>query len=245
MASDRVVVTGAHVERPAGPWTATVHQLLTHVRARAGPVVPMPLSVVDGVEIVSFLPGDAGPACWPWQATESGLRSAAVLLRRVHDATRSWDPPADARWSRPAAAAADVICHGDPGPWNMVWSGGSATGLFDWDLAYPGPALDDVAYALEYLAPFRSDEVALRWHGFPEAPDRPRRIASFAQAYGLPDTAGLVDAVMERQRATIDHTALLAADGIEPQRTWVVDGYLAELESRLAWTVDNRDLMLT
>jgi hypothetical protein len=173
------------------PWTATVHDLLVHVRAHAGPVVPEPVAVADGVEIVSFLPGDADPACWPWQATDAGLRSAAVLLRRIHEATRSWHPPAGARWSRPAAAGADVVCHGDPGPWNIVWTGGMATGLFDWDLAYPGPALDDVAYALEYLVPFRSDEVAVRWHGFTEPPDRPRPMALFAQAYGLPATAGL------------------------------------------------------
>jgi aminoglycoside phosphotransferase (APT) family kinase protein len=227
------------------PWTATIHDLLVHIRAHAGPVVPEPVAVADGVEIVSFLPGDAGQACWPWQATDAGLRSAAVLLRRVHEATRSWHPPADARWSRPAVAGADVVCHGDPGPWNMVWNGGVATGLFDWDLAYPGPALDDVAYALEYLVPFRSDEAAVPWHGFTEPPDRPRRMALFAQAYGLPGTAGLVDAVLERQRATSEHVALLAADGIEPQRTWVAQGFLAQLESRLAWGAENRDQLLT
>ena len=49
----------------------------------------------------------------------------------------------------------------------MVWREGEAAGLFDWDFCHPGPRQEDVAYALEYLAPFRSDEVAARWHGSP------------------------------------------------------------------------------
>lgn len=56
----------------------------------------------------------------------------------------------------------------------------SAVGLVDWDFAHPGPALEDVAYAVEYLAPFRSDAHAVRWHGFSTAPDRRRRIEVFA-----------------------------------------------------------------
>jgi aminoglycoside phosphotransferase (APT) family kinase protein len=110
----------------------------------------------------------------------------------------------------------------------MVWNGGAAVGLIDWDQAHPAPAMDDVAYALEYLAPFRSDEHAIRWQGFTGPPDRMRRIALFAQAYGLDSPTGLVDAVIARQRRTIAHVRHLADKGVQPQRDWVAAGHLAE-----------------
>ena len=34
----------------------------------------------------------------------------------------------------------------------------------------PGDPLDDVAYACEYVAPFRDDATCLRWHGFSAPP---------------------------------------------------------------------------
>ncbi len=106
-----------------------------------------------------------------------------------------------------------MVCHGDPGPWNMVWDGTRAIGLIDWDLAHPGPAMGDVAYALEYFTPFRSDEVACDTadgYHFPDPPDRRARLSAFASAYGLSSTAGLVDRVIDRQSATITHVQDLA-----------------------------------
>ncbi|TDE95847.1 aminoglycoside phosphotransferase family protein [Occultella glacieicola] len=244
----RVAVVGDVVHRPAQVWTPTVQALLRHLSANglAG-AVPEPLGIDGAVETVRLVPGEAGPACWPHQATERGLASAGRLLRVVHDATRGWRPPPGARWSRPPSTdttgAPFVICHGDPGPWNMTWTGGTATGLFDWDQAYPGPALDDVAYALEYLAPFRDDAEAVRWHGFEVPPDRRRRIEVFARAYGLDSTAGLVDAVIRRQAQTVDHVRALADAGVQPQARWVGEGYLDVLADRVAWSRTNRELM--
>ncbi|MBZ2195768.1 phosphotransferase [Occultella gossypii] len=244
----RVAVLGDVVHRPAQAWTPTVHALLRHLTASGlADVVPEPLGIEGDVETVRLVPGDAGPACWPYQATERGLASAARLLRAVHDATRGWRPPSGARWAHPPRAAAAggtfVICHGDPGPWNMTWTAGVATGLFDWDHAYPGPALDDVAYALEYFAPFRDDAEAVRWHGFTSPPDRRRRIEVFAAEYGLDSRAGLVDAVIARQEATADQVRALADAGVQPQARWVHEGYLDVLAARVAWSRANRDLV--
>lgn len=238
---------GDVVRRPAQPWTPTVHALLDHLRRRGLTCVPQPVGVEEGVEEVTALPGDAGAQCWPHQATDRGLRSAARLLRTVHDATRGWSPPEDARWALGARTGDDVlVCHGDPGPWNATWRGGEAVGLFDWDLAHPAPALDDVAYALEHLAPFRDDDEAARWRGFAAAPDRRRRVRVFVDAYGgAPadlDDAALVEAVIARQRQTVEDCAALAAAGVEPQRTWVADGFLDELRARVRWSEANRHL---
>jgi hypothetical protein len=46
----------------------------------------------------------------------------------------------------------------------------------------------DVAYALEYVAPFRDDDTCRRWLAYPRPPDRRGRLELFARAYGLVST---------------------------------------------------------
>ena len=43
----------------------------------------------------------------------------------------------------------ELICHGDFGPWNLVWRDGMPVGLIDFDDARRGDASEDVARALE------------------------------------------------------------------------------------------------
>jgi len=232
------------VRRPAQAWTPTIHLLLAHLRRQGLAGVPAPMGVRGDLEEVSFLPGDAGAACWPHQVGEAGVVSAARLLRSIHEAGRGWRGPPGSAWARPASPEAEVICHGDPGPWNMVWRDGRAVGMIDWDLACPGRALEDVAYALEWLAPFCSDAEAVRWRAFAGPPDRPARIATFTRAYGMEGTAGMVDAVIARQRATIDVTRDLATRGVQPQAQWVSDGLLDVQAERVRWSERHRHLFL-
>jgi aminoglycoside phosphotransferase (APT) family kinase protein len=175
------------------------------------------------------------------QATDAGVRSAARLLRRVHDATAGWKPPSDAVWAVEPPTSGEVVCHGDPGPWNMVWRKGRAVGLFDWDFCHPGPRHEDVAYALEYLAPFRDDEEAQRWLGFTRPPDRAGRLRAFCEEYGI-SSEGMVDSVVEVQRRTIDRVRTLAAAKVEPQATWVKEDFLTELAARVSWSDNHRHL---
>ncbi|WP_211367248.1 aminoglycoside phosphotransferase family protein [Pseudonocardia kunmingensis] len=226
-----------------------MHALLRHLMAAGLSGVPEPLGIDNDVERLRLVPGAAGSQCWPRQATEHGLRSAARLLRAVHDASQTFVPPDGAVWSVAEVAGSEgsvskgTICHGDPGPWNMTWHGNTATGLFDWDFAHPAPAIDEVAYALEYFAPFRSDTEAIRWLGFRNPPDRRRRIAAFVEAYGLDCVTGLVDAVIARQLQTIEQTRSLAERGVQPQRDWVASGHLDELRARVRWSEANRALV--
>ena len=53
---------------------------------------------------------------------------------------------------------------------------------------------------------------------------------------------GLVDAVLDEQRATLDATIALAARGLDPHAEWVRDGFVAEQQGRIAWTERNRHL---
>ena len=238
-----VTFTEDLVLRPVRSWTPTVHALLQHLRDQGLSSVPEPVGIDGDVEAVRFMPGDAGVDAWQHQHGEEGVRSAARLLREIHEASRGFAPADDARWALPAEPGADVVCHGDPGPWNMVWDGPRAIALIDWDLAHPSPAMSDVAYAMEYFTPFHSDEVACdtdEGHHFPAPPDRRARLSAFASAYGLDSTAGLVDRVIDRQTTTITQVQYLAEQQVQPQQAWVEEGYLDELRSRLRWSRENR-----
>lgn len=84
----------------------------------------------------------------------------------------------------------------------FVWNDAWAVGLIDWDYLHPAPRLDDVAYALQWFAPTRSDELTRSWRHFPAAPDRRHRMAVFLEAYGDPPEFDVVDAVTARIQAT-------------------------------------------
>jgi Ser/Thr protein kinase RdoA (MazF antagonist) len=135
------------------------------------------------------------------------------------------------------------MCHGDPGPWNFVWDGHEATGLIDWDFLHPGPRLDDVAYALRWFAPARSDALALDWHHFPTVPDRRVRIRAFLDAYGGLPPFDHVEAIARRMEATMEVERSLAEAGVEPQRTWVAEGHLDEEAEEVRWVRDHRALL--
>lgn len=237
-----VTVTGDLVLRPVRPWTATVHALLAHLRAEGLDCVPEPVGIHAEVEAVTFIPGDAGPDAWPHQVSDAGLTSAASLLRRVHDASTGFQPEGEATWAFAPAAGADVVCHGDPGPWNFVWRDGVAVALIDWEYASPGPALDDVTAALDSFTPFRPDDAAVG-HGFTAPPDRRARLASFATAYGTGGTSGLVDRVLDRQQTTVARALDLAERGFEPWASWVQSGGLDDLRARPRWTREHRHLL--
>lgn len=238
-----VTVVDGLVLRPVRPWTGAVHALLTHLREQGLDCVPEPVGVRDDVEAVTYLDGDAGFAAFAHQYDEAGLCSAARLLRRVHDASESFEPPPTVEWAFPPTSGAPTVCHGDPAPWNFVWRDGEAVGLIDWDLASPGAPLSDVAHALEHFAPFRPDEAATGELGFPAPPDRAARVRAFASAYGLDSSAGLVDRVLDRQQLTVTRVLHLAERGEEPWASWVRSGALEELRDRVRWTREHRHLV--
>jgi len=236
-----VELTDEIVTRRAGPQSVTVHSFLRHLRDRGLDCVPEPLSLNGNTETLRYIDGDSGGDGWQHQHDERGLRSAARLLRRIHDASIGWQPPDDAVFDAPPTeGAGDLYCHGDPGPWNFVWRNGEAVALIDWDFLHPAPRLDDVAYALLWFAPMRDDAACLGWHHFPEVPDRRERITAFLDAYGTLPVFDVAEAVIRRRRATIEHVRSLADQGVEPQRTWVAEGSLEEEAAEIDWIVTNR-----
>lgn len=196
-----VVRIGDTVHREAGPWTPTVQRLLAHVRAAGMTEVPEPLGLDgQGREIVSYLPGDV-PG-WPapaWLWSEGVLAEAGRLLRRFHDATAGF-PRADAVWRLPATEPAEVICHNDAAPYNMVFRDGRLAGLFDLDTASPGPRVRDLAYLAYRIAPFSSDAFAGAAYDVGHV-DPIARLDTLTEAYGAPfRRAEVLDAMAGKLR---------------------------------------------
>ncbi|MFF1292711.1 MULTISPECIES: phosphotransferase [unclassified Streptomyces] len=210
----QVVRIGDTVRRPVQPWTETVHALLRHLEAVGFPWAPRVLGFDgEGREVLSYIDGESGPLGWAKVVDDDGLSAFARLLRDYHDATSSFTPPGDAAWAVGATTAdSEVVCHGDFGPWNVVWQGPQPVGLIDVDFARPAARLHDIAYALQYVAPFRDDAECTGWLHYPQPPDRHRRLEVFCTAYGLSSAEGVVDAVIREQQDTIERVRISSAD---------------------------------
>ena len=241
----RVVRIGDTVRRPTHPWSPAVHQLLLHLENTGFAYAPRFLGIdEDGREILTYLDGESGPAGWAKVTGDAGLTAMARLLRAYHDAVRDFRPAPGTQWAgwTSAPGPGELVCHGDFGPWNLVWQGDRPVGILDWDYAWPAPPVHDVAYALEYVAPFRDDETCRTWLAYPEPPDRRRRLALFAAAYGLPSAEGLADEVIAQQELVWARARGLAAEGRQPQAAWQENGLLDETRDHIAWSRAHRDL---
>jgi hypothetical protein len=102
--------------------------------------------------------------------------------------------------------------------------------------ARPADKQFDVAYALEYVTPFRDDEECVRWLQYPEPPDRRHRIEVFCDAYGIAVPEDVIGQVVHQQRMVMQTCEALARRGIEPQFSWISDGHLEKLQAQIRWT---------
>lgn len=147
--TEGVVRLGDTVRRPSSPATSRVRKVLLHLERAGFEAAPRWLGVDDqDREILSWIEGDTfTERAWmhPYIGdppervlfSDEQIRAAMRLLRRYHD-----------------AFDAQVICHGDYGPWNLVWREGLPAGIIDFDNVYPGDATDDVAYALRMFVSY-------------------------------------------------------------------------------------------
>jgi Ser/Thr protein kinase RdoA (MazF antagonist) len=230
-----VVLRGTTVRRQMHPWSAAVHGLLRHLEAVGFPA-PRLLDVEGDQEVLTFLPGSSGAEGWAAVVSEAGLQAFARFLRRYHDAVREFRPDTPFVTGT-VPGPGEIVCHGDFGPWNVVFRDQRPVGLLDFDYARPGPPILDVAYAIEYVAPFRDDHRCITDMRYAVAPDRVRRMRVFADAYGIDaDPLVLAGAVSRVQHDDLSLVGALAERGLQPQATWVREGYLNELRKRIAWT---------
>ena len=179
-----VVRVGHTVRRPTGPHSPFVHRLLRHLEAVGFEVAPRLLGVDEqGREVLSFIAGWVPPNLdhFPDETVAAAVR----LLCRLHDATAGSE----------LAGGEEVVCHNDRSPCNLVFVDGRPVAFIDFDHAAPGDRLRDVAYA-GWLWTISADDG-------PSLSEQARRLRLMADAYGLPDTSVLLDAVLRRQEENL------------------------------------------
>jgi hypothetical protein len=155
-----VIRVGDAVLRPAAPCRPATHALLDHLAAVGFDGAPRVLTSGPCTETLTYIDGQAAvPPLAGDMLTDTALVSVADLVHRYHLAAASFDP-SGYQWPRPIPAAfrTGLVSHNDVHPANLVFRGGRAVALIDFDLAGPGGAAWDFAAAARLWAPLQDDQ---------------------------------------------------------------------------------------
>ncbi|MDQ0092181.1 phosphotransferase [Paeniglutamicibacter psychrophenolicus] len=154
-ASGEVLRIGMTVRKPWLESTPSVQRFMAHLREQ-GLTVPQPLGKdAQGRQVTEFVPGTPAPHDRPLPLEV--LEEVGRLIRRIHDAAESVDRSPDDAWSTLIPVPhANLICHNDLAPWNLV--AGEHLAFIDWDGAGPSTRLWDLAYAAQSFAFLVADE---------------------------------------------------------------------------------------
>jgi hypothetical protein len=240
---------GRTVHRPTGPWTPAVHALLRHLEAAGFDGAPRLVGYDErGREVVEFIEGAV-----PWPEAhhdllgpEGAVRRVGQLLRRFHDAVAGFHPGDDAVWRFPEMQADAlpflddrglIVCHNDPGAWNLVMGPGRWA-FVDWDAAGPRPPIWDVAYCAAGIVPISPTPTHAGWtQVVPVVP----RLRALADGYGLDheDLAKLPEIIAARIRSSYRHMQRRAAAGIAPWDELWVNGHGQAWAAMLAFAETN------
>ena len=163
---------------------------------------------------------------WEKIVSDEGLRKFAKLLRFYHDAVADYSPDPDLEWATGAKGVkpGEIICHGDFGPWNIVWRNDEPVGIIDWELVHPALPEEDILYGLHYLRrfgmmkrpssgtifqKFLTDTIELKFFLMPMARILCQKLRPKSQTC---------------QRTVGRYEGYLARRGVQPQVDWVAHG---------------------
>jgi aminoglycoside phosphotransferase (APT) family kinase protein len=129
-----------------------VEQLLAHLALTGFCGAPRFLGYDEfGRQMVTFVPGLVPPGP-PFQLSDAQLASAARLVHTYHDATAS----------SPLRGDAEVVSHGELGPYNTIFDGDTAVALLDFgDQVGPGSRAADFAHAAWCFSDLAQPDVAV------------------------------------------------------------------------------------
>lgn len=192
--TEGVVRVENSVRRPATAASEFVAALLKLFEQREFDGAPRYLGQVDGMDILSYLPGEVPERFQTWE--DEQVAAAGSLLRSMHDATRGSD----------LAGRSPVVCHHDVGPNNAVFQDGVPVAWIDFDTAAPGSPLEDFGY-MAWTWCISSKQNA-------SVEKQADQVRILADAYGLqgPGRGVVVDCVLERQARNARFWAEILAD---------------------------------
>lgn len=216
-ATDAVVRLGNTVRKPWGPTTAAVHEFLRAMDA-AGVDVPEPLGRdAQGRQILEYVPGVIALHSPPLGSAD--LQRIGALVRSIHDASVGFSPSTPPAWDPllPAPGTeADLLCHGDLAPWNLVL--GERWVFIDWDGAGPSTRLWDLAYSAQS---FTLNDPGVAPGSAAE------RLAAFLAGYGADEALRelLPQAMAARTAAMLTLLRTAHESGREPWGSMYVSGH--------------------
>jgi hypothetical protein len=133
--TSEVVRAGDTVRRARDPGSAFAARLPGSLESAGYPYAPRFLGVDDrGRDILTYVPGRTTDH--PSQRADGAYARGASMLRELHDLTAG----------HPLAGGRECVLHGDPGPFNTIFSGGTPVAFVDWTSSRPGGRLDDLGH---------------------------------------------------------------------------------------------------
>lgn len=210
-----VARVGNVVRRTPTAAAPTIHQFLHYLRQRGFDRIPHPRGFAEnGSEIFDFIEGRAGhPPITAAIASDEALVSAARAIREFHDLSTGFEGTGWGTDGADPSGVAEVICHNDLAPFNLIYRDRAVAAIIDWDGAAPGRRAWDLAYAAWRLVPLHRPAYA-ELVGWPPL-DQSRRLALLVDSYGLDEQsrAEFIPLIRERQAQTIEGMRRLAQAG--------------------------------
>ncbi|MFJ6679759.1 phosphotransferase [Microbacterium sp. NPDC091382] len=230
-ASGAVVRIGDTVRKP---WAASTSSVVAYVSALrvAGVEAPEPRGRDEaGRQVIEYVPGELAIERGPMSPAE--LTRVGKMVRKIHDASVGYLVPDGSVWETAIAApGAELVCHNDLAPWNLVV--GERWVFIDWDAAAPSTRLWDLAYAAQSFA-LNDTSVA--------ADEAARGVAALVDGYGADAELrrALPDAMVERTAAMHDLLRRSRDIGVEPWASMFVHGHGEHWRNVTAYVEHHRD----
>jgi len=187
----------------------------------------------QGREILSFIPGKTMgvdyPPDHPCLHSDETLQGMAKILRQLHDISVEFVPIAlENGWINPyfPDEIPETICHNDTNIWNFAFVDERPVGLFDFDQAYPGARVWDLAstvFSAVGLVPY--DYIPAE-----HAVERKRLISLLFEAYGMDCPINFLDILIRRHQIVCDETVAELEAGFESAVKAVESGALAHYQ---------------